>query len=208
MPFSLIPREEKFFDLLDEHAKGVKKGVELFLEICNSWAPHHPGINQLKDLEHESDMTTHEIMNKLNKSFITPIDREDIHILAKQLDDVIDFSEKIVVRMELFGIEKSTPELCELAQVFNEAMGIVVKAVSSIRNLKRPQRILDYCIEINRLENHGDRLADNAIQNLFKNHTDPIEVIKWKEIYDILEDCIDKCEDIANTIEATVVKYG
>lgn len=208
MPFSFIPREEKFFDLLEEHAKGVQKGAVLFLEICNSWKRNHSGVAQMKELEHECDMTTHEILDKLNRTFITPIDREDIHILAKQLDDVIDTAHKIIVRMDLFGIEKSTPELCELATIFNESVSVVVKAVSSIRNLKRPQRILDYCIEINRLENTGDRLSEKAILNLFQSETNPLEVIKWKEIYDLVEEVIDMCEDIANTIEATVVKYG
>lgn len=208
MRFSLIPREEKFFDLLEEHAKGVQKGVNLFYEICYSWKRQHPGITRMKELEHECDMTAHEILDKLNRTFITPIDREDIHRLTQQLDDVIDNAYKIATRMELFGIEKTTEELCELATVFKEATSVVVKAVSSIRDLSRPQRILDYCIEINRLEGVGDRLSDKAILKLFQRETNALEVMKWKEIYDFIEDSIDMCEDIANTIEATVVKYG
>jgi predicted phosphate transport protein (TIGR00153 family) len=208
MPFSLIPREEKFFDLLEEHAKGVEKGVALFREICHSWSPHHPGISGMKQLEHECDINTHEILDKLNRTFITPLDREDIHSLAKKLDDIIDNADKIATRMELFGIEKTTQELCELANVFHEAVIVVVKAVASIRDLKRPQRILDYCVEINRLEGSGDRIAEKAILNLFQKETNALEVIKWKEIYDLIEESIDMCEDVANIIEATVVKYG
>lgn len=208
MRFSFIPREEKFFDLLDEHAQGVHEGTCLFLDIIMTWSPHHPGIHQMRDLEHESDITTHEIMDKLNRSFVTPIDREDIHILAKQLDDVIDIANRIVVRMELFGIQKATDEFQELAQILNDASGVVVKAVASIRHLNRPQRILDYCVEINRLENAGDRAAEKAILSLFSSNSDALEVIKWKEVYDTIENGIDKCEDIANTLEGIVVKYG
>lgn len=208
MRFSFIPREEKFFDLLEKHAKGVFVGTTLFLEIVNSWQDHHPSLSRMKDLEHESDTTTHEIIDKLNRTFVTPIDREDIHTLAKQLDDVIDIANRVVHRMELFGIDKATKELCELAAIYHEASGVVVKAIASIRHLHRPQQIMDYCVEINRLENMGDRSSEKAISKLFHEEKEPLEVIKWKELYDTVEDGIDKCEDIANSLESIVVKYG
>jgi len=208
MRFSFIPREEKFFDLLEEHAKGVRVGTSLFLDIVTSWQPADPRLSRMKELEHESDITTHEIMDKLNRTFITPIDREDIHTLAKQLDDVIDIANRVVHRMDLFGIKETTQELCDLAAIMHEASGVVEKAIESIRHLNRPQRVLDYCVEINRLENSGDRFAEKAISKLFHNETNPLEVIKWKELYDSVEDGIDKCEDIANTLESIVVKYG
>lgn len=208
MRFSFLPREEKFFDLLEEHAQGVLAGCELFLEIAKSWSPHHPGIHKMRELEHESDLTTHEIMDLLNRSFVTPIDREDIHQLAKQLDDVIDIANRIVVRMELFGIQSVTPAFIELTSILHDAQNVVVKAVGCVRELNRPQRLLDYCVEINRLENAGDRAAEKAIHQLFTSPHDALEVIKWKELYDFIEDGIDTCEDIANTLESIVVKYG
>lgn len=208
MRFSLIPRDEKFFDLLSEHIKGVQVGISLFRTIVEQWPVNGSEIAKLKDSERECDMTAHEILDKLNRTFVTPIDREDIHTLAKQIDDVIDLAYKVVLRMNVFGIKKNTPDLIDLVKILEEAVGIVVKAVDSIHDLKRPQRVLDYCIEINRFENMGDRVSERALLNLFSQEKDPLEVIKWKEIYDIVEDAIDTCEDIANTIESIVVKYS
>lgn len=206
--FSLIPREERFFDLLDEHAVRILEGVKLFQSMLLDWSLDHISITRLKNLEHEADMTTHEIINMLNRTFVTPIDREDIHLLAKQLDDVLDITFKVAVRLQLFRVRKITAELISLTEVLKEAAEVVVKAIESIRHLDRPQRVLDYCIDINRLENQGDLLSEQAILNLFQNPTEPLEVIKWKELYDSIEDGIDKCEDIANTLEGVVVKYG
>jgi uncharacterized protein Yka (UPF0111/DUF47 family) len=145
----------------------------------------------------------------LNRTFVTPIDREDIHGLAKDLDDVVDIIHAVSERMRLFQIESSTTVLVELAEILEEAIQNVSKAVISIREINRPRRILDLCIEINRLENRGDRTYERAISDLFnKSTTDVLNVIKWKEIYDAAEQGIDKCEDIANTIEGIVVKHG
>jgi predicted phosphate transport protein (TIGR00153 family) len=208
MPFSLIPREEKFYDLFEQQATGIREAAHVFLELVQDWNPKHPGIARLRDLEHECDITTHEIMDKLNRTFVTPIDREDIHSLAKVLDDVVDIIQAISERMLLFNIDKTTEDLLELAKTLEEAVSNVSKAVTAIRELNRPRRILDYCIEINRLENRGDRTSERAIGALFQNNQDPLEVLKWKEIYDSTEAAIDKCEDIANIIEGIVVKHG
>ena len=208
MPFSLIPREEKFYDLFEQQVKGISEAAHVFLELVQDWDRKHPGIARLRDLEHECDITTHEIMDKLNRTFVTPIDREDIHSLAKELDDVVDIIQAISERMLLFNIDKTTEDLLELAKTLEEAVSNVSKAVTAIRELNRPRRILDYCIEINRLENRGDRTSERAIGALFDKNNDPMEVLKWKEIYDSTEGAIDKCEDIANIIEGIVVKHG
>jgi uncharacterized protein len=208
MAFSLIPREEKFFDLFDQQVKALLEAATTFRSLVKDWSPDHPAIQKLRDLEHECDITTHEIMDKLNRTFVTPMDREDIHELAKELDDVIDIIQAISERMLLFRIKETTEDLVELSRILEEAVANVTKAVTSIRQLNRPRRILDYCIEINRLENRGDRTQEKAIENLFNNSKDAIEIIKWKEIYDFAEAAIDKCEDVANTIEGIVVKYG
>jgi len=208
MAFSLIPREEKFFDLFDQHVKSLEDAAKTLLGIVTDWSDKHPGIAHLRDLEHECDITTHEIMDKLNRTFVTPIDREDIHQLAKELDDVVDIIQAVSERLLLFNVEKTTEDLIELSKTLEEAVLNVSKAVTSIRQLDRPRRILDYCIEINRLENRGDRTFEKAIGNLFHNNKDPLDVLKWKEIYETTEEAIDKCEDIANIIEGIVVKHG
>ena len=208
MAFSLIPREEKFFDLFEQQVKSLEEAAKAFVDMVQDWNDKHPAIARLRDLEHECDITTHEIMDKLNRTFVTPFDREDIHALAKELDDVIDIIQAISERMLLFKVTGSSDDLLELAKTLEEAISNVAKAVTSIRDLNRPRRILDYCIEINRLENRGDRTSERAIGNLFQGNQDPLEVMKWKEIYDATESAIDKCEDIANIIEGIVVKHG
>ncbi|HSE42142.1 MAG TPA: DUF47 family protein [Acidobacteriota bacterium] len=209
MAFSLMPREVKFFDFFEQQAKWLQTAATLFKELATDWRPDHPAMQKLKEVEHECDITTHEIIDMLNRTFVTPIDREDIHGLAKDLDDVVDIIHAVSERMRLFRIESSTKELLELAEILEEAILNVSKAVSSIRDINRPRRILDLCIEINRLENRGDRTYEKAIGDLFNNSTtNVLNVIKWKEIYDAAEQGIDKCEDIANTIEGIVVKHG
>lgn len=203
-----MPKDEKFYDLLEQHASGVLEGATIFKDVVENWQINHPGLAKLRELEHECDITTHEIMDKLNRTFVTPIDREDIHVLAKALDDVIDIIQSISERMVLFGIERKSQDLMGLVAILVESAVYVKKAVVGIRQMRRSRRILDYCIEINRLENSGDRLAERAIGRLFQEEKDPMEVIKWKEIYDSTEIAIDKCEDIANIIEGIVVKYG
>jgi predicted phosphate transport protein (TIGR00153 family) len=206
MAFSLIPKEEKFFDLFDQMARSLQQAGSLFMELATNWDPKSPAVQKLRDLEHECDITTHEIMDKLNRTFVTPIDREDIHGLAKELDDVVDIIQAISERLILFRITTVREDLVELAKVLEEAIANVSKAITSIRELNRPRRILDYCIEINRLENRGDRTFEQAIAKLFDNAKEPLEIIKWKEIYETTESAIDKCEDLANTIEGIVVK--
>jgi len=208
MLFSFIPREEKFYDLFEQQAKAIEDAARVFVDLVTNWSDKHPGIARLRDLEHECDITTHEIMDKLNRTFVTPIDREDIHQLAKELDDVVDIIQAVSERLLLYNITKTTEDLLELAKTLEEAVANVSKAVTAIRELNRPRRILDYCIEINRLENRGDRTSERAIGSLFDTSKDPMEVLKWKEIYDSTEQAIDKCEDIANIIEGIVVKHG
>lgn len=208
MAFSFIPKEEKFFDLFEQQAKSLQAGAKALTELVSDWSISHQGIARLKELEHECDITTHEIMDKLNRTFVTPLDREDIHHLATELDDVMDFIQAISSILVLFHIEKTSEDLIEMVKVLEEAVSNVSKAVSSIRDMNRPRRILDYCIEINRLENRADRMFELAIAKLFDNTRDPVEIIKWKEIYDTTETATDKCEDVANTIEGIVVKHG
>lgn len=159
-------------------------------------------------MEHVADVTTHQIIDKLNRSFVTPFDREDIYELASKMDDVIDLIQGTASRMQLYRLEKPSEELGRLAAVLCQAVEVLRSAVYSLRDRKNYDKILEYCVEINGFENDGDHIQEQALQNLFSDHQDPFSVIKWKEIYELAETAIDMCEDVANTMETIVVKQG
>jgi predicted phosphate transport protein (TIGR00153 family) len=204
--FSLIPKDEHFFDILEEASDNVQKGAGVFLELVSDWSLTSAKIQEIRDLEHEGDRMTHEVIDRLNRTFITPIDREDIHSLATELDDVIDIIQATMDRMQLFRLGHSSPVLVQMAEVLVKATAAIGKAIKSLRDLKHTRRTLDFCIEINRLENVGDTILKSALGELFADPKDVLETIKWKEIYEAAEYATDKCEDIANIIEGIVVK--
>jgi predicted phosphate transport protein (TIGR00153 family) len=204
--FSLIPKDEKFFDILEEAADNVHKSAVAFRELVGNWSPTSPQFSHIRDLEHEGDRMTHELIDKLNRTFITPLDREDIHALASEIDDVIDVIQATTNRMQLYRIDKSTPHLVKMADVLVKSTDAVTKAVKSLKDLSHSRRTLDFCIEINRFENEGDALLETALGELFSNGTEVLDIMKWKEIYEQTEFATDKCEDIANVIEGIVVK--
>ncbi|MBI4051998.1 MAG: DUF47 domain-containing protein [Elusimicrobia bacterium] len=208
MAFSLIPKETKFFSLFESQASHICEAARVFQEALSQSNLDPTAIKTIRDIEHEADINTHEIIDKLNRTFITPFDREDIHELASEMDDVVDLIQGAASRMHLYRITKATEELAQLGETLYQATEMVKKAVMGLNNLKSSRRILDYCIEINRLENAGDQLVELALGKLFSNHQDPLEVMKWKEIYEITEEAIDKCEDVANVVESIVVKQG
>lgn len=208
MPISLIPKDEKFFELFELQAKHNAEAAAAFKDLAMHWSPESPNLEKLRDIEHEADITTHEIIDKLNRTFITPFDREDIHELATEMDDVVDLVQSISARMKLYHVTHSSEDLVQLADILSQATNNIAKAVTELKNEKSTRRLLDYCIEVNRLENAGDHLLGIAISKLFSGQPDPVEVIKWKEIYETIEAAIDKCEDIANTIEGILVKQG
>ena len=208
MAFSFMPREEKFFELFEQQAAYNVEAAKLFRDMVQNWTLSPEKFDRLQEIEHEADISTHEIFDKLNRTFITPFDREDIHALGSELDDVVDLVQSIATRMQLFHIEKTTPELLEMADVLCHAAENVRKAVVELKEPEKTRRVLDYCIEINRLENAGDRALEKAIGHLFAGRPDALEVIKWKEIYEGIETAIDKCEDIANIIESILVKQA
>jgi predicted phosphate transport protein (TIGR00153 family) len=208
MAFSLIPKEEKFFDMFEVQAKRITETAKIFKQLLGNWDPESPLIQKIRDLEHEADSTTHEIIDKLNRTFITPFDREDIHRLASKMDEVIDLMQGTASRMHRYHLKSTSEELVHLAEIVLRSVETMEKAVFGLRDIQRPKRILEYCIEINSYENQGDQLLDLAMEKLFANQKDPIEVIKWKEIYEMVETATDMCEDVANTIESIVVKHG
>jgi predicted phosphate transport protein (TIGR00153 family) len=200
-----IPREEKFFDLFENAAANIVTGARLLQELVNNFDRAPELARQIEDVEHESDITTHEILDRLNKTFITPFDSEDISALASRLDDVLDYIEATADRMLLYEAGPPTAELIALVDVLVGSAIEVEKAVHLVRDMTQSRRLLDHCIEINRLENDGDRQSRRALAHLFRT-AQPIEAIKWREIYEHVEMAIDKCEDVANVLESVVVK--
>lgn len=208
MSFTLIPREEKFFDLFEVQGERIALTGRTFKELVQGWSMQSPLVERIRDLEHEADITTHEIIDKLNRTFITPFDREDIHNLTSKMDEVVDFIQGTTSRMYRYKVARATEELVQLADVLQQSTDTVRKALLGLRGLEKSKRVLEYCIEINRLENAGDEMMNLAMERLFAHEKDPIQVIKWKEIYELTETAIDMCEDVANAIESIVVKHG
>jgi hypothetical protein len=206
MKLRFIPREERFFELFEEQAKNIVKGAELLGELVSNNSRALEIRSQIEEVEHEGDITTHEIADRLNRTFVTPFDHEDIHALAGRLDDILDNIEATADRMFLYEAGEPTPEMLNLSDVLLDAAKTVAKAVGGLSDMKNARRILDYCIEIHRLENIGDEQSRRALANLFQG-TDALYALKWKEIYDHVENAIDKCEDVASIVEGIVVKH-
>jgi uncharacterized protein len=201
--FSLFPREEDFFVLFRKQAALVRKGCDLLLEMLESFDRLEERAKQLKDVEHQADLVTHEIFERLNRTFITPLEREDIHQLASNLDDVLDAVEAIGSRVVLFRIPSTSPEATRMAQILTECATQIEHAVDNLKNLNN---LMSFTAEINRLENEADGISRQVTADLFSGHHDLLDVMRWKEIYGRLEGAADKCEDVANSIESIVVK--
>ena len=204
--FSLFPKDEKFFDMFERASSNLSKGGMAFKDLLDDFTNVEHKVKNIKDIEHEGDIITHEIFDKLNRTFITPIDREDIHQITSELDDILDYILATADRLQLYNIKKPTPLTLKLADVLISAIEVLGKAVNSLKDLKRSRRTMDYCVEVNRLENEGDMLHKSAIGELFSDGKDAVEIIKWRDIYDHLESAIDMCEDVADTVEGIVVK--
>lgn len=202
----LLPKEEKFFDYFDVASEKMIRGIRLLKEMMRDLSNAEEKSRQIKDVEHEADHITHETVSSLHKTFITPIDRESIYALITRMDDVLDLVDSTSERVLLYKIKTSTPESMALIEVLEKAIEQVAKGISGLRDLKNSGSILNICIEINRLENEGDRTFRNALSVLFSSSYDPIEIIKWKDVYETLEEAIDRCEDVANVLEGIVVE--
>jgi predicted phosphate transport protein (TIGR00153 family) len=200
----LIPRDTKFFDLFAEMAGNLGEGARLLKRTLDDFQDIEARVRQLKDIEHRGDEMTHNILTKLNQTFITPFDREDIHRLASSLDDVLDFVYAAGVRLVMFRIKSAPPAASRLAEVIIKQTDQLSEAMSRLE--KKHDRVLENCVEINRLENEADLLARTAIATLFDEEKDPIALIKLKELYEVLETATDKAEDAANVLEGVVLK--
>jgi predicted phosphate transport protein (TIGR00153 family) len=203
--FRLIPREEKFYDDFKMMADQLKRGARMLESMFAVDPPIADKAHEIKEVEHQCDFLTHEIIQRLNKTFVTPIDREDIHELARTLDDVMDAIDNAASLIPLYRIHMIRPGARELTRIIIQQTDEIRAAVEALEQRKG---VLERAIEINRLENEADRIHRQAISQLFEEERDPVMVIKWKEIYDILEEATDACEDVANLLENVVVKHG
>lgn len=203
-----IPKEQKFFDHFEELADTIERGGQLFLDILNNFEHSEAKLATLKEIEHQADQITHIIYAKLHKTYITPIDREDIHALANKMDSILDIVEGAAVRLYLYGMKKPGQEVIELAMILNNAIAVVNKVIHGLRHRKNSAMIIEACVQIHTIENEGDYLLHQCIARLFQNEKDPFELIKTKELYEMVEDAIDTCEDVTNIVEGIVLKNG
>jgi len=201
--FRLLPTEVRFFDLFETQAAKVLEAARALKELAHHYERVEEKARHIKGLESDGDRITHEIINKLNRTFITPFDREDIHALASSLDDVLDNIEGVSSRLALFKVQTITPEAIELVSVVERSCLAIHGAVTHLRDLKL---IAPFCVQINELENEADFISRNTTARLFEEATDFRELIKWKELYGRLEATTDDCEDVANILEGIVVK--
>jgi hypothetical protein len=208
MGFRFLPRGFNFFDLFDKQVEYAIEAAVLFKEIASRGEVDAGSHIKMEEIEHKGDETTHSIIENLNKTFITPFDREDIHKLATELDDVVDVINTIVGRLRLYKLSGANKNLVEFAKVIEQSVREVARAVNGLRRPKDSKTILDCCVEVNRLENVGDSMRDEVLADLFETEKDPIAVIKWKEIYQDAETVLDVCEDVANVVESILVKQA
>jgi predicted phosphate transport protein (TIGR00153 family) len=205
LAFRLIPREEKFFTDFQALADELKVGAQLLEQMLE---PEHPVWNkadEIKEVEHKCDSLTHGIIQRLNRTFVTPLDREDIHALARSLDDVMDSIDASATLIRLYRLDTVRFGARELAQIITASTYQVRLALDA---LEQHKGILGHAVEINRLENEADRIHQQAVSQLFDTEHDPLTVMKWKESLDFLEDATDRCEDVANVLEGVMVKHG
>jgi predicted phosphate transport protein (TIGR00153 family) len=203
-----LPRETSFFDFFEQHAALTIEGTKEFLSMVTTGANIATKCRRISDIEHETDTITHRCVEALHKTFITPIDRDAIHRLITRMDDVMDYVEAAAERIELYEISSMTSDVRDLSDVLHRSAQQVEAAIRELRSLRDTQHTLKLCIDINRLENEADAILRRSVARLFKEEKDPIMVIKWKEIYENLENASDRCEDVANIIEGVILEHG
>ena len=203
--FRFFPRSEKFLEMFIEAARNIHQGALAFQQMLEDFHGTDEQWRAVEEYEHEGDKITHRILRRLHQSFITMVDREDIHKLAVALDDVIDLIEASAARMATYRVVKPTPEALRLAGIIVRCSDRIVRGVTG---LPRFEAIQEHCIEINRLENEADEVSREAIAALFVEEVPALDVIKWKEIYETMETATDRCEDVANILEEIALKHS
>lgn len=202
----LLPQKTEFFDFFSKHAALSVEGAKLLQTLLGDLQHAEEHSKRIKSIEHDADTVAHQTLEMLHKSFITPIERGDIHRMVSRLDDILDYIEAASQRLWLYDIKEATAEAKEMARVLVRSTEAVKGAVDAMHNLRDAERIRSACVEINRLENECDTLLRLATARLFREERDPVMIIKWKEIYENVEDATDRCEDVANVIEGVVLE--
>jgi len=198
-----MPRDGDFFLLFQKQAENVVLGAQAFVRVLENYHAVPEQVQSIKAIEHAGDEITHQIFRKLNQTFVTPFDREDIHELAGTMDDIIDLIDAAASRFVLYRVAHVRPGTVELCKVLAAA---AVETSAAVHAIQSPDKALQRVIEINRLENESDRICRTLIAELFEEERNPVEIIKWKEIFEVIETAVDKCEDVSNVIESVILK--
>lgn len=201
-----LPRESNFFDMFSEQVDYAIDAAKFFKEVVAKGQFDESAMARMQAIEHQGDDAAHTIIDQLNKTFITPFDREDIHALVKEIDDIIDMITTIVSRLKVYKISRTNQNLVEFASMIDDSVTAVACAVKAMRDMKHSKDIMNACVEINSLENAGDDMRDRVLGELFENEKNAIEIIKWKEIYQDAETVLDICEDVAHVVSSILVK--
>jgi uncharacterized protein len=204
--FNFLPRNTKFFDYFDRDTDVLVRTAEEFCRFLESSGDSKAYSKRMKDLEHEADRLTHEAMALLHRSFITPLERGDLRRLILALDEVVDYLDDVVRRIALYEIDVILSEVSAMGRIVVDLAKAVQAAVHELRNLRKKNHVLEHCIEVQRLENIGDHLHHIALASIFKKEMDPLLVMKWKEIIDLIEAAMDAAEDVAHVIEGIVLE--
>ncbi|MFP2904034.1 DUF47 domain-containing protein [Pyxidicoccus sp. 3LFB2] len=204
----LMPKSDEFFDDFDAQCAVTVQGAKLLHELLSDYRNVPERVRALKDVEHRGDEVTHTAFNRLHKQFITPFDRGQIHTLLSRIDDVLDLTNAAAARLHYYEIQSSLPDATELARLLVLSAQKVQEVVAALRLIKKPEQILAGCQEIKRLESQADEALRSGVGRLFKSGVDTLTVIKWKEIYDLIETATDKCQGVANIIEGVVLEHS
>ena len=204
--FRLLPRDENFFELFEQQAGHIVSASRVLEELTLDYPSAKAKAETIKDIEHAGDTLTHEIVRRLNTTFVTPIDREDIYAMASRLDDVLDLIDAVADRLFVYKVDRPTEGAIAMAKIIVKTAEETDRAVHCLRTLSPFYQ--KRAVEVNRLENEADRLLRDELASLFEGNTDPIEIIKWKELYETMESVTDRCEDVVNVIEGITLKMA
>jgi predicted phosphate transport protein (TIGR00153 family) len=204
----LMPKSDEFFDDFDAQCAVTVEGARMLHSLLSDYRDVAARVQALKEVEHKGDEVTHTAFNRLHKQFITPFDRTQIHSLLSRIDDVLDLTNAAAARLHYYEIPSSLPDAVELARVLVLCTEKVRDVVAALRLIKRPDQILAGCKEIKKLESQADEALRSGMGRLFKSGVDTLTIIKWKEIYDLIETATDKCNDVANVIEGVVLEHS
>jgi uncharacterized protein len=202
-------KDLSFYNLLEAQAEAAARAAAIFQELCNDWSHLEAHFHRVEDIEHEADELTHELANRANRTFVTPLDKEDLRALSGGLDDITDSIEAAVGRLILYRLSTPRSDVAPMVELLVQITGLTYEAVAALAHLRDSEKMHSLFVQIHEIENQSDTLFRQALQDLFDTpDPDPLMVIKWKEIYDRIEISVDKCEDIANIIEGVVIKYA